>query len=189
MDIVNTLLVSISMSMDATCVGATDGMLEHNMKKKKMLLIAFSFGIFQAVMPLIGYLIGFSFRDILSKYIPWIAFAILCLLGLKSILDWVQELKKKEGECTLKTISFKDVIIQSLATSIDALCIGFIYIEYPFKEAILVFLIIGIVTFVFSFTAIILGKKIGDRIEKIAGLIAGIVFILVGLKILLENIL
>ncbi len=193
MDWINTILVSLSMSVDAMTVGATDGIVEANMKKRKALIIAATFGVFQFVMPVIGYFIGYGFKDYLSKYIPWIAFSLLVLLGIKSIIDWVKELKEsKENASEIKEskiIKPFDIFAQGIATSIDALCIGFVYLASPINEALLVFAIIGISTFVLSFTTTLLGKLIGDKLQKYATLIAGLVFIGIGIKILLEGIL
>ena len=79
-------------------IGATDGIQEPDMKLRKSLLIAFFFGLFQGVMPVIGYFIGYGFKGVLEKYIPWIAFALLTLLGIKNIVEWIKEKKKKRKQ-------------------------------------------------------------------------------------------
>jgi putative Mn2+ efflux pump MntP len=193
MDILNALLISLSMALDATCVGAADGMLEGDIKKRKILLIAFTFGLFQFVMPTIGYFIGFSFSEYISPYIPRIAFVILLVLGVKSIVEAIRDNKKKKkvspgDACEIKKISVQDIFFQGLATSIDAFTIGFIYTDKSISEAIIVFTMIGIITFLLSFLAIFLGKKIGNKIEKIAPFVAAIVFIALAIKFLVEQI-
>ncbi len=181
------------MSADAMTVNATNGLREQNISKLKLLLAAFLFGVFQFVMPTIGYFIGYSFREQLETAIPWIGFALLTLLGIKCIVDWIKEFRHRNDEKTeeeeAKKITFGNLCIQAVATSIDALCIGFVYLSYEIGEALLIFGIIGITTFVLSFITGLFGKLIGKKLSKWANLISGIVFIGVGLKILLEGIL
>lgn len=207
-DWLNTIMVSVSMAVDCMTVGATDGLEEPGMKKRKSFLIAFFFGFFQFLMPTIGYFIFYliyhnglnqDIRDNLEHIIPWIAFALLGLLGIKNIIEWVIEFRKtkqeekegKEHEQVHKVLSFGGIIVQSIATSIDALCIGFVYspVQYEIPQAMLVFGVIGVTTALLSFITITFGKHLGDKLEKWAGLIAGIVFIAIGLKILLEGVL
>ena len=177
-------------------IGATDGIQEPDMKLRKSLLIAFFFGLFQGVMPVIGYFIGYGFKGVLEKYIPWIAFALLTFLGIKNIVEWIKERKEEKTEATeekevkeVKKLTLPTILLQSVATSIDALSIGFVYLDYEIFDAMMVFLLIGVVTFILSFIALLLGKKIGSFLEKWAGLLAGIVFLIIGIKILLEGIL
>ena len=191
-DWINTMTVSVSMAVDCMTIGAADGVQHPEMKKRKIFFLSFIFGLFQGSMPIIGYFIGFSFRDALEKYIPWIAFGLLSLLGIKSIVSWIIErVKKKKGEEEeeKKELTIPTILLQGIATSIDALCIGFIYLSYPIPEAMLVFGIIGAVTFALSVLATFLGRLLGKFLENWAELISGICFILVGLKILLESIL
>lgn len=186
------MTVSVSMAVDCMTIGAADGVQHPEMKKRKIFFLSFIFGLFQGSMPIIGYFIGFSFRDALEKYIPWIAFGLLSLLGIKSIVSWIiDRVKKKKGEEEeeKKELTIPTILLQGIATSIDALCIGFIYLSYPIPEAMLVFGIIGVVTFALSVLATFLGRLLGKFLENWAELISGICFILVGLKILLESIL
>jgi putative Mn2+ efflux pump MntP len=223
-DWLNTLLVSASMSVDCMTIGVTDGIREPAMRKRKQVAIALVFGLFQSAMPIIGYFILYaivhfglsqSVQDSLTRYIPWIAFALLSFLGIKNIIEWIKEEKERKkgntpcaceetGACAVKKdepkaetpaaekrLSVGEILVQGVATSIDALCIGFVYspVEYAIPQAMIVFTVIGVVTFLFSLTAMFLGKKIGCKLVRWAGLIAGIVFIAIGLKILLEGIL
>ncbi len=190
-DWINTLLTSVSMSIDAMTVNATNGLKEKNMPIWKMILISLSYGVFQFIMPCIGYFVGFSFKEQLEKYIPWIAFILLGLLAVKSLIEWIKEFKeiKEEERIEEKKIGFLEVIWQDVATAIDALCIGFVYLELSIPNAMIVFTIIGVVTFILSFLSVLLAKQLAKYLEKWAGLIAAIVFFAVGLKILLEGIL
>lgn len=208
-DWLNTITVSVSMAVDCMTVGATDGLEEPNMKKSKSVFIALCFGFFQFLMPTIGYFIFYfiyfyglsdAVRQQLENIIPWIAFALLALLGIKNIVEWIGEekarKKKQQNEETVeeeskKSLSIGGILIQSVATSIDALCIGFVYspAQYDIPTALLVFGIIGLITALLSFLTINFGKLLGDKFERWAPLIAGIVFIIIGTKILLEGIL
>ena len=194
-DIVNVILTSLSMSVDAMTVGAIDGLEEKDMKMVKVILIALTFGIFQAIMPIIGYFIGFSFKDILETYIPYIAFTLLLILSIKSLIDFIKELKgrKKQKEnneteiVKTKKIKVTTILFQGVATSIDALCIGFVFLDYDIPNAMLTFGIIGITTFILTLLTTTFGSKLASKLEKWASLIASIVFLAIGLKILIEG--
>ena len=197
-DWVNASLTSVSMAVDAMTVNATNGLKEKNMPIWKMIVLSLVFGIFQGCMPIAGYFIAFALKDYIEPYIPRIAFSLLTILAIKSFVEWIKDFLKvkKEGCPTCeeekenkKKIGPATVIIQAIATSIDALCIGFVYSNLIIEEALLVFGLIGIVTFVLSFICIILAKIVACKLEKWAGLIASIVFLAVGLKILLEGLL
>ena len=188
LDWFNIVLTSLSMSVDAMTVSAVDSIQEKNMKKAKSILIALVFGLFQFIMPIIGYFIGYSFKDILEAYIPWIAFSLLTLLSIKSLIDWIKDRKKKdEGEEVNKKISILEILVQGISTSIDALCIGFVYLNLNIANAMIVFSIIGITTFLLSLLTSLFGNLLANKLEKWAGLIAAIVFLAVGLKILIEG--
>lgn len=188
LDWVNIVLTSLSMSVDAMTVSAVDSIQEKNTKKTKSILIALVFGLFQFIMPIIGYFIGYSFKDILEAYIPWIAFSLLTLLSIKSLIDWIKDrYKKDDGEEVNKKISILEILVQGISTSIDALCIGFVYLNLNIANAMIVFSIIGITTFLLSLLTSIFGNLLANKLEKWAGLIAAIVFLAVGLKILIEG--
>lgn len=192
MDILQTLILSVSMAADTMCVGASDGIKENKIGYLKIAFIAFAFAFMQFIMPVIGYFIGFSFKDYLEEYIPWIAFVILTLLGIKSLYEGIKEninRKKdnKEEKEEEKKIGILEIFIQGIATSIDALSIGFININLSINDAMITFSIIGIVTFVLSFLATALGKLIGTKIEKIAPIISGLIFIALGLKFIIQH--
>ena len=186
MDYLNVFITSLSMSMDASTVGAVDGVKEVGMKIKKKMLIAFLFGFLQFLMPLIGYFIGYSFKEYIVAYIPYIAFSLLFLLALKSFIDFLKS--SNNNEIVKEKISFKEIIIQGIATSIDAFSIGFVFLNYGIKDAMITFVIIGIVTFILSFIAINLGNLIASKLEKYSGLISALIFLAVGIKILIEGI-
>lgn len=200
-DWLNTFLVAVSMSVDCMTVGVTDGIKEPNMKKRKILLLSFFFGLFQYLMPTIGYFIFYlvvnyglseSITQQMEKFVPWIAFTLLAALGIKNIIEWFKERKEKKEEGKeeeIKELKFSGILVQSVLTSIDALCIGFVYspLQNSILESQIIFLIIGVVTWILSFLTTVFGKKIGKYLLEWAELIAGIVFVAIGLKILLES--
>lgn len=190
-DWVNTVSISVSMSLDACSVNAANGIKEENIKPIKLVLISLCFGIAQFLMPLIGYLVGLSLKQYIESFIPWIAFGLLLLLSIKSLIDWIKEIKQKDEKEIQKEkrIKISEILIQTVATSIDALCIGFVYIESPITEALIIFVTIGLITWVLSFLTGFFSKYLSKLLNKWSGLIASIVFFAIGLKILLEGIL
>lgn len=194
MDYLSAFTLGISMAADAMCASASDGIKDNKMTKVKSILIPLSFGIFQFGMPVIGYFLGYLFKDYITDYIPWIAFAVLLFLSLKSFYDGIKEyIERKKGKSQEEIVSEKritigEILIQDIATSIDALTIGFITVNKEIYEAMITFVIIGVVTFIFSLICLLLGKKIGDKVEKIAPLISGLIFLGLAIKFLIEAI-
>lgn len=194
MDYLSAFTLGISMAADAMCTSVSDGIKDNKMTKVKSILIPLSFGIFQFGMPVIGYFLGYLFKDYITDYIPWIAFAVLLFLSLKSFYDGIKEYieikkgKPQEEIVSEKRITIGEILIQDIATSIDALTIGFITVNKEIYEAMMTFVIIGVVTFIFSLICLLLGKKIGDKVEKIAPLISGLIFLGLAIKFLIEAI-
>lgn len=184
MNIEQMILLGVGMAADASAVSMTNGLVESKMKKSKMFLIAASFGIFQFIMPLIGYFAGSLFEDFLTKFTSWVALILLSFIGGKMLLEGIKHAKCDECENTV--LSFKGLIIQAIATSIDALTIGIIFVGWDQSKALLASSIIGIVTFVLSFICIIIGKKFGDKLSNKAEIIGGIILILIGVKTFVE---
>lgn len=192
-DILTMILTSVSMSVDAMTVNATNGLEEKTIKQGKMVFLSFLFGIFQFGMPVLGYFVGQTFEQYVSAYIPWIGFGLLMLLGLKSLVDWIKEtVERKKGgseEPREKEISVGRMFVEAIATSIDALCIGFAYMWLPIGEAMLFFGVIGITTFILSYLSILLAKWLAKWLQNWAGLLAAAVFMGIAIKILLEGLL
>ena len=187
MDYLTAFILALSMSVDAMCASASDGIKDSQMSRVKSIGVPFYFGLCQFLMPVIGYFLGYIIKDYISDYISWIAFAVLLLLGLKSIYDGLKEIFSKNKESDEKKhLGLFEIIIQGIATSIDALTIGFINVDLSISNAMITFSIIGIVTFATSFITLILGKKIGSKIEKVAPFISGIIFIALAIKFLLQ---
>ena len=192
-DILTMILTSVSMSIDAMTVNATNGLEEKTIKQGKMVFLSFLFGLFQFGMPVLGYFVGQTFEQYVSAYIPWIGFGLLMLLGIKSLVDWIKEtVERKKGgseEPRKKEIGVGKMLVEAIATSIDALCIGFAYMWLPIGEAMLFFGVIGITTFILSYLAILLAKWLAKWLQNWAGLLAAAVFMGIAIKILLEGLL
>ena len=192
-DILTMILTSVSMSIDAMTVNATNGLEEKTIKQGKMVFLSFLFGLFQFGMPVLGYFVGQTFEQYVSAYIPWIGFGLLMLLGIKSLVDWIKEtVERKKGgseDPREKEISVGRMFVEAIATSIDALCIGFAYMWLPIGEAMLFFGVIGITTFILSYLSILLAKWLAKWLQNWAGLLAAAVFMGIAIKILLEGLL
>ena len=179
--ILQSILLGFSLAMDATAVSMSNGLLEPKMKRSKMLLIAFMFGLFQGVMPLIGYLCGSLFEKWIANIVPIIGFVILSFIGGKMIYEAI-----KGDEEEKKELSLKVIFIQAIATSIDALTVGIVYVGSPLVEVYVTFLLIAIITFICCFIAIIIGKKFGDKLSNKAEILGGVILIGIALKIIIE---
>lgn len=182
------VLTSLSLGSDAFCVSVSDGLVYENIKKKQMVFIAIIFAILQGCMPIIGYYSGMAFYDFIKDVDHWIAFGILLLLGLKMIIEGINGLKKREIQ-VVKKFSYKEVAIQGVATSIDALVMGFAFITSTIHILINA-LFITTITFGMCMVGLFLGKNILKLLKgkvEIATIVGGIVLILIGTKILLEH--
>ena len=172
--------IAIGLSMDAFAVSICKGVSIPKMSWKKALLVGLFFGVFQAVMPLIGYFIGSQFAHLIQDVDHWIAFALLVLLGIKMLKGDHEEEKVDES------FSFKTLTLLAIATSIDALAVGitFSFLQISIWLAIT---LIGVITFVFCVIGVKIGNAFGSRFKTTAERIGGIILILMGLKILLEH--
>ena len=182
----NSVLLGIGLAMDAFSVSIANGMNEPNIKIKKAFLISGIFAFFQALMPLIGWLCVHTILEkfsIFEKFIPYIALGLLSFLGIKMILDG----RKKEDDKKV-AIGFIGLIVQGIATSIDALSVGFTIANMVFIEALVCCLIIAIITFIICFIGVYIGKKFGNKFDDKAELIGGLILIIIGIEIFLTNI-
>lgn len=183
--IINSVLLGIGLAMDAFSVSVADGLSQGCTSQPKRFLIAGTFGFFQFLMPLLGW---FGVHSIISvftsfqKFIPWIGFGLLMWIGIKMILE------AGEQESCVTELSLMTIIIQGIATSIDALSVGFTISDYSFTAALVCSLIIGIVTFVICVFGIQLGVKVGNKYCKKAKWFGGIILIVIGIEILMKGI-
>ena len=184
MFVLTAIALGVALAMDAFSVSVVNGLNEPNMAKRKFILIPLVFALFQFLMPLIGYICVFELAekfDAFAKAAPFIGFALLIVIGTKMILEGA--LKKDEGAVIT---SFPMLLLQGVATSIDALSVGFAIENYSFLEAIISCIIIGVLTFIICILGVIIGKKIGDKLNSKATIIGGIILIVIGVIILVK---
>ncbi len=180
---IQSILLGIALAMDACAVSMANGLNEPNMKKRKIVLIAFMFAFFQALMPLIGYFIGHAILQYIEKFIPWIALILLCFLGGKMLFEGF----KKEEDNEAKVLTFATLFVQAIATSIDALSVGLTIAEYSIGEAVICALIIATITFILSFASVFIGKKFGTKLGNKAEMLGGIILIGIGIEIFISG--
>lgn len=182
--------LGIGLAMDAFSVSLANGLREPKMKKTKMIGIASVFAIFQAIMPLIGWICIHTiiqYFQAFEKIIPWIALILLLYIGIKMLIVGIKHKKDENNSVNQFTIGF--LLLQGLATSIDALSVGFSIAEYNFIMAFTCAIIISIVTFVICILGLILGKTVGSKFSNKAEIFGGIILILIGLEIFITEIL
>ena len=183
-----SVLLGIGLAMDAFSVSLANGLNEPTMSKKKMCGIAGIFAFFQALMPLLGW---FLIRTLCScfnqfqKLIPWIALILLGFIGGKMLLEGI---KNQESETEKSGLGFGVLIVQGIATSIDALSVGCTISEYGFFMALVSAFIIALVTFGICFSGLIIGKKFGTKIAGKASILGGGILIFIGLEIFVTGV-
>lgn len=185
--ILNNLLLGVGLSMDAFSVSLANGFNEPKMRKIKVLGIAGVFGIFQGIMPMIGWICVHTIVEkfkVFEYFIPWIALILLLYIGVKMVFGYF---KKGEEEEEAEKMSLHALLVQGIATSIDALSVGFTIAEYKLSLAITSALIIATITFCICLVGVILGKKFGTKFSSKAELIGGIILICIGLEIFISG--
>ncbi len=182
MGIIELIVLSIGLAMDAFSVSICKGLLAKKINFRYIVTIGLYFGVFQGIMPIIGYLIGIRFYNHITSIDHWIAFILLLCIGINMIKEAILN-KEEEKDDSLKV---KDMLILAVATSIDAMAIG---ITFAFLNVniVLACTLIGVITFVISIIGVKIGNVFGNRYEKKAQILGGIVLILVGFKILIEH--
>ena len=174
-------ILAVGLSMDAFAVSVCKGLSVRKVQVKHALLVGLYFGGFQALMPLIGYLLGRQFQVLITNVDHWIAFVLLSVIGINMIRE-----SRSCPEQLNDSFGFRVMLILALATSIDALAVGvtFAFLNVAILPAIS---FIGVVTFVFSICGLLIGNLFGAKLKSKAEIFGGIVLILIGLKILLEH--
>ncbi len=175
-------MISVGLAMDAFAVAVCKGLAMKHGSTKKGIIIATYFGVFQALMPLIGYLLGIKFEKAISTLDHWIAFGLLTAIGINMIKE---SLKNDENDIN-DDVGFKTMVILAVATSIDALAVG---VSFAFLKIHILtpLLLIGTITFAMSFLGVKMGNKFGDKLKNKSEIIGGIILILMGVKILLDH--
>lgn len=185
----NSICLGIGLAMDAFSVSLCNGLNDPSMKRNKMAGIAAVFSIFQGLMPMIGWICVHTIVQYFTSFevmIPWIALSLLCWIGSNMVYDGIKH-QDEQGCCN--GVCLKAILIQGVATSIDALSVGFTIAEYTISSALLCVILIAAVTFVICFAGIEIGKKAGTKLSGKAGILGGVILILVGIEIFLEGVL
>lgn len=183
----NSILLGVGLAMDAFSVSLANGLREPKMPRRKMLAVAGVFAVFQALMPLLGWLcvhtIVQHFRAF-EKFIPWIALVLLCWIGGKMLLEG---LRGRESPEEGGGVGLAALLVQGVATSIDALSVGFTIAEYNTAMALVCALIIALVTFVICLGGLAIGRKFGTHLAGKAGIMGGVILIFIGLEIFVSS--
>ena len=187
--VIQSVMLGVGLAMDAFSVSLANGLNDPKMKIRRMCMVAGVFAFFQALMPLTGWFCVHNlvkFFSVFEKFIPWIALILLAFIGGKMLLEGI---RNNEGdEESERGLGFKLLMVQGVATSIDALSVGFTISEYGFVMALASALIIAAVTFVICMAGIVIGKKFGTKLANIASILGGVILIIIGLEIFITGV-
>ncbi|MBQ9155329.1 MAG: manganese efflux pump [Eubacterium sp.] len=184
---VNSILLGVGLAMDAFTVSLANGLNEPRMRRKKMCLIAAVFAFFQALMPMTGWVCVHTIVQVFQTFemfIPWIALFLLVYIGSKMILEGKNEDAEKDE---ISRLGRSALLMQGIATSIDALSVGFTIADYKMFMALVCSLIIAAVTFVICMAGLHLGKRFGTRFAGKASILGGVILIAIGLEIFISG--
>ncbi|MFW6870313.1 manganese efflux pump MntP family protein [Nocardioides sp. CPCC 206347] len=175
------VVLAFALAMDAVAVSLAEGLQLRRPRWRDALLMAGMFGLFQALMPVLGWVLAFWFADAVETATPWIAFGLLSLIGAKML--W-ESFGNEADEHTTPTVTVRSVLPLAIATSIDAAAVGVTFgvLEVDVAPAVL---LIGVITFVLALAAVFIGSRVGERLGRWATLVGGLILIGIGLRILL----
>lgn len=191
MDLLTLILLAVGLSMDAFAVSICKGLAMKKLSVRHMIIVGAWFGGFQALMPMTGYLLGIQFSRFINSVAPWIAFALLALIGINMIRE---SFSKEEDEET-DALGFKTMLLMAIATSIDALAVGITFACVPVNiieataliNTAIAVIIIGITTFILSMIGVKVGNIFGTKYKNKAEFAGGVILILLGIKIIVEH--
>lgn len=184
----NSILLGIGLAMDAFSVSLANGLNEPEMKSGRIAGIAGVFAGFQALMPMTGWVCVHTilqYFKVFEKLIPWIALILLAFIGGKMLIEGIKNADSKEEK---PAIGLMGLLVQGVATSIDALSVGFTIAEYNFVMALAASLIIAAVTFVICVSGVLIGKKFGTKLANKASILGGVILIAIGLEIFITGV-
>ena len=187
--VLNNVMLGVGLAMDAFSVSLANGLNDPRMKIRRMCLIAGVFGFFQALMPMTGWFCVHNlvkYFRVFEKFIPWIALILLAFIGGKMLLEGIRN-KDDDNEGNGNNLGFKMLMVQGIATSIDALSVGFTISEYGFAMALVSALIIAAVTFVICMAGVVIGKQFGTKLANKASILGGVILIIIGLEIFITG--
>lgn len=191
MDLLTLILLAVGLSMDAFAVSICKGLAMKKLSVRHMIIVGAWFGGFQGLMPMTGYLLGIQFSRFINSVAPWIAFALLALIGINMIRE---SFSKEEDEET-DALGFKTMLLMAIATSIDALAVGITFACVPVNiieataliNTVIAVIIIGITTFILSMIGVKVGNIFGTKYKNKAEFAGGVILILLGIKIIVEH--
>ena len=187
--LLNSILLGVGLAMDAFSVSLANGLNEPHMRRRKTAIIAGTFACFQALMPLAGWIcvhtVVHYFRAF-DRWIPWIALILLGFIGGKMLIEGIRH---KDGSGNKPAVGPGALLVQGIATSIDALSVGFTIADYEFPMALACALIIAAVTFAICIVGLHIGRKVGTRLAGKASILGGIILIAIGIEIFLSGVL
>ena len=186
--VINSILLGIGLAMDAFSVSLANGLSEPNMKKRRMCGIAGVFALFQAIMPMIGWICVHTivqYFQAFEAFIPWIALGLLLFIGGKMLFEGIKNNTEEEEK---SGVGIGALILQGVATSIDALSVGFTISEYDLVMALLCAMIIALVTFIICMAGLFIGRKFGTKLANKASIFGGIILIIIGIEIFVTGV-
>jgi len=185
MNAATIVMTAIGLSMDAFAISISSGMCIKKLNLMKALKFGVFFGFFQFAMPVLGFLLAFNFEEYIRAFDHWAAFLLLAIIGAKMIYETFGE-EEDEQQAEESVTNTKNILIMSIATSIDAMAVG---ISFAFLnvDVLSASITIGVITCLISTLGVGIGKKVGGLMKKGAGLLGGVILIAIGLKILLEH--
>lgn len=184
---INSALLGVGLAMDAFSVSLANGLNDPKMKVTRMSFIAGTFALFQAAMPMIGWVCVHTIAQYFSafeKMIPWIALILLLFIGGKMLLEGI---KGDDSDNDIQSLTLGTLLIQGVATSIDALSVGFTIADYDVIMAAVCALIIAIVTFAICMVGLKIGKKVGTKLAGKANILGGVILIFIGIEIFVKG--
>lgn len=187
----NSVLLGVGLAMDAFSVSIANGLNEPDMTKGKMFGIAGTFGFFQALMPMLGWVCVHTFVEkfkSFEKFIPWISLVLLLYIGIKMLVEGIKKRKKKDEVCPGSKTGFAVLLVQGIATSIDALSVGFTIASYNFIYALVCSLVVATVTFAICMAGVAAGKKFSAGLSDKSEIFGGVILIIIGLEIFIRGI-
>lgn len=197
MSVIELILLGVALSADAFAVSLTHGVKMPYFLVRSALIYAFTFGFFQALMPLLGYLLGSTVAAYVDKWSPYIAFLILSIIGIKMIVDSIKnkdsdvdcikncEICANKNTCQIIKIDYKKLLLLAISTSIDAFAVGVTF-SFLGVNLFLSVIVIGLITFALCFLGVFIGFKFGARFRKISEIIGGAVLVLIGIRMIVS---
>lgn len=186
----NSILLGVGLAMDAFSVSMANGLNEPKMKARRIVGIAGMFALFQALMPIIGWFCVHNLARLFKTFqgmIPWLALALLVLIGGKMLLEGLHP-QEDEEEDIRQSLSLNMLLLQGVATSIDALSVGFTISDYNWLMAVVCAVLIAVVTFFICVAGVVIGKRFGTKLADKASILGGIILIAIGVEIFVNGV-